>query len=73
MKKALSLIAALALSLSVLAGCGGNGGALGDTRTVMGRENHYFGMMVGFGFPEISYTRGVQKKDELKVHRLRFT
>ena len=36
-------------------------------------ENHYFGVMVGFGFPEISYTRGVQKKDELKVHRLRFT
>ena len=36
-------------------------------------ENHYFGMMVGFGFPEISYMRGVQKKDELKVHRLRFT
>lgn len=25
------------------------------------------------GFPEFSYTRGVQKKDELKVHRLRFT
>ena len=31
MKKALSLIAALALSLSVLAGCGGNGGAAAET------------------------------------------
>lgn len=36
-------------------------------------ENHYFGMMAGFGFPEISYARGVQKEDELKVHRLCFT
>lgn len=35
--------------------------------------NHYFAMMVGFGFPEISYARGVQKEDELRVDRLRFT
>lgn len=33
-------------------------------------ENHYIGMILGFGYPEIKYSRGVQKKmDEKRIHR----
>lgn len=37
-------------------------------------ENHYVGMILGFGYPEITYARGVQKKmDQSRIHRLRFS
>ncbi len=33
-------------------------------------ENHYIGMILGFGYPEIKYSRGVQKEmDEKRIHR----
>lgn len=32
-------------------------------------EDHYMGLIVGFGCPEIRYARGVQKKRRGKVHR----
>ena len=33
-------------------------------------ENHYIGMILGFGYPEIKYIRGVQKEmDEKRIHR----
>ena len=36
-------------------------------------EDHYIGMLIGFGYPEISYARGVQKTiDAHRVHRPRF-
>lgn len=35
-------------------------------------ENHYVGMVVGFGYPEFTYARGVQREDAGTVHRLRF-
>lgn len=36
-------------------------------------ENHYIGMIIGFGYPEIDYARGVQKTvDESRIHRLKF-
>ena len=36
-------------------------------------EDHYIGMLIGFGYPEIRYARGVQKTiDAHRVHRLRF-
>lgn len=31
-------------------------------------ENHYVGMVVGFGYPEITYARGVQREGK-KIHR----
>lgn len=31
--------------------------------------NHYTGLIVGFGYPEIKYARGVQKDKGAKVHR----
>ena len=36
-------------------------------------EDHYIGMLIGFGYPEIRYARGVQKTiDAHRVHRPRF-
>lgn len=35
-------------------------------------EDHYIGMIVGFGYPEIPYVRGVQKEATGKIKRLRF-
>lgn len=36
-------------------------------------DDHYIGMMLGFGYPEITYKRGVQKEiDESRIHRLYF-
>ena len=36
-------------------------------------EDHYLGMLIGFGYPEIRYARGVQKTiDAHRVHRPRF-
>lgn len=32
-------------------------------------EDHYTGLIVGFGYPEIQYARGVQKERKGKVHR----
>lgn len=33
-------------------------------------ENHYIGMLIGFGYPEIRYTRGVQRTiDKSRIHR----
>ena len=35
-------------------------------------EDHYFGEALGFGYPEFSYARGVQKQGKAKIHRLKF-
>lgn len=36
-------------------------------------EDHYIGMIIGFGYPQIKYRRGVQKTmDPSRVHRLFF-
>lgn len=36
-------------------------------------ENHYAGVMLGFGWPEIRYARGSQRGvEEARIHRLRF-
>ena len=36
-------------------------------------ENHYIGVMLGFGWPEIHYARGTQRGIEgSRIHRLRF-
>ncbi len=36
-------------------------------------DNHYIGMMIGFGYPEIQYARGIQRKTEdNRIHRLKF-
>ena len=36
-------------------------------------EDHYTGMMIGFGYPEIRYARGVQKTtEERRIHRPEF-
>ena len=32
-------------------------------------RDHYTGLIVGFGYPEIPYTRGVQKDRSSKIHR----
>lgn len=32
-------------------------------------KDHYTGIIVGFGYPEIRYARGVQKDRKLRVHR----
>jgi hypothetical protein len=32
-------------------------------------DNHYTKLMVGFGYPEIPYARGVQKDRSAKIHR----
>lgn len=35
--------------------------------------NHYIGMMIGFGYPEITYARGSQREmDQGRIHRLVF-
>jgi hypothetical protein len=37
---------------------------------MMGISNdHYAKLMVGFGYPEIPYARGVQKDRSAKIHR----
>lgn len=35
-------------------------------------EDHYVGMMVGFGYPELTFSRGVQKAESGRITRLRF-
>lgn len=36
-------------------------------------DNHYIGMIIGFGYPEIKYARGVQKEmEQSRIHRLNF-
>ena len=36
-------------------------------------EDHYIGVMIGFGWPEIRYARGSQRGvEEARIHRLRF-
>ncbi len=32
-------------------------------------DDHYTGLIVGFGYPEIKYVRGVQKERSSKIHR----
>ena len=32
-------------------------------------KDHYTGLIVGFGYPEIKYARGVQKERKGKTHR----
>lgn len=32
-------------------------------------RDHYTGLVVGFGYPEIEYARGVQKDRGDKIHR----
>lgn len=34
-------------------------------------ESHYVGMLLGFGYPEIPYPRGVQRTGYAKIHRLK--
>lgn len=37
-------------------------------------EDHYVGMLIGFGYPQIPYVRGTQRTvEQEKVHRLSFT
>ena len=35
-------------------------------------EEHYVGSAIGFGYPEFTYARGVQKDGKAKIHRLKF-
>ena len=36
-------------------------------------DDHYIGMVIGFGYPQIKYARGVQKTvDKDRIHRLTF-
>lgn len=36
-------------------------------------DNHYIGMMIGFGYPEIKYARGVHREmKQNRIHRLNF-
>ena len=36
-------------------------------------ENHYIGMIIGFGYPQIKYRRGSQRTiEESRIHRLEF-
>lgn len=35
-------------------------------------EDHYISMIIGFGYPEIRYARGVQREDEKKIKRIEF-
>jgi nitroreductase len=32
-------------------------------------SDHYTGLIVGFGYPEIEYARGTQKDRKRKIHR----
>jgi hypothetical protein len=35
-------------------------------------EDHYVGMLIGFGYPEIRYARGVQRTiEQERIHRLK--
>lgn len=36
-------------------------------------EDHYISLMVGFGYPEIRYARGVQREANGKIKRIVFT
>ena len=36
-------------------------------------EDHYISLMVGFGYPEIRYARGVQREENGKIKRIVFT
>ncbi|MDO4465701.1 MAG: nitroreductase family protein [Bacillota bacterium] len=41
-----------------------------EVKTMLGiPKNHYMGLIVGFGYPEIPYARGVQKSRPGKIHR----
>ena len=41
-----------------------------EARSMLGiPENHYTGIIIGFGYPEITYARGVQKDRSAKTHR----
>lgn len=41
-----------------------------EARRMLGiPADHYTGLMVGFGYPEITYARGVQKDRGKKIHR----
>jgi nitroreductase/NAD-dependent dihydropyrimidine dehydrogenase PreA subunit len=41
-----------------------------EAREMLGiPKNHYLGLIIGFGYPEIEYARGVQKDRGNKVHR----
>lgn len=43
-----------------------------EARALLGiPKNHYTGLIVGFGYPEIPYARGVQKDGKRKIHRYR--
>ena len=36
-------------------------------------DHHYVGMLIGFGYPEIRYARGVQRKiEQSRIHRPNF-
>lgn len=35
-------------------------------------EDHYFGVALGFGYPEFTYARGAQKEGKARIHRLTF-
>jgi len=36
-------------------------------------NHHYVGMMIGFGYPEIKYARGIQREmKQSRIHRLNF-
>lgn len=39
-------------------------------REMLGIPNdHYMGLIIGFGYPEIVYARGIQKDHSSKIHR----
>ncbi|MCR4676820.1 MAG: nitroreductase family protein [Sphaerochaetaceae bacterium] len=41
-----------------------------EARDMLGiPKGHYMGLIVGFGYPEIEYARGVQKDRKNKIHR----
>ncbi len=41
-----------------------------EARKMLGiPKEHYMGLIIGFGYPEIEYSRGVQKDRGNKVHR----
>jgi len=45
-----------------------------EAREMLGIPNdHYMGLIVGFGYPEIKYERGVQKLRKNKIHRYSIT
>ena len=36
-------------------------------------ENHYAGVIIGFGYPEIAYVRGTQRElSPARIHRISF-